>query len=83
MQFNQLGLSETVLAALAAKGYSEATPIQAQSIPSLLQGRDHATPADVQALFGAVAAHRLVSEVEAGGDGAALALSILQDVAVD
>lgn len=40
MQFNQLGLSETVLAALAAKGYSEATPIQAQSIPALLQGRD-------------------------------------------
>lgn len=40
MQFNQLGLSETVLAALAAKGYSEATPIQAQSIPSLLEGRD-------------------------------------------
>jgi ATP-dependent RNA helicase RhlE len=40
MQFNQLGLSETVLAALAAKGYSEATPIQAKSIPSLLEGRD-------------------------------------------
>ena len=40
MQFNQLGLSETVLAALAAKGYSEATPIQAQSIPALLEGRD-------------------------------------------
>lgn len=40
MQFNQLGLSKTVLAALAAKGYTEATPIQAQSIPSLLEGRD-------------------------------------------
>ncbi len=40
MQFNQLGLSETVLSALAAKGYSEATPIQAQSIPALLEGRD-------------------------------------------
>ncbi|WP_137864211.1 MULTISPECIES: DEAD/DEAH box helicase [unclassified Sphingomonas] len=40
MQFNQLGLSETVLAALAAKGYSEATPIQAKAIPSLLEGRD-------------------------------------------
>ncbi|WP_342251000.1 DEAD/DEAH box helicase [Sphingomonas sp. OTU376] len=40
MQFNELGLSETVLAALAAKGYSEATPIQAKSIPSLLEGRD-------------------------------------------
>jgi ATP-dependent RNA helicase RhlE len=40
MQFNQLGLSETVLAALAAKGYSEATPIQAKAIPALLEGRD-------------------------------------------
>ncbi|MBB5710332.1 DEAD/DEAH box helicase [Sphingomonas xinjiangensis] len=40
MQFNQLGLSETILAALATKGYTEATPIQAQSIPSLLEGRD-------------------------------------------
>ena len=40
MQFNELGLSETVLAALAAKGYSEATPIQAKAIPSLLEGRD-------------------------------------------
>ena len=40
MQFKDLGLSETVLAALAAKGYSEATPIQAKAIPSLLEGRD-------------------------------------------
>ena len=40
MQFNELGLSETVLAALATKGYTEATPIQAQSIPPLLEGRD-------------------------------------------
>jgi ATP-dependent RNA helicase RhlE len=40
MQFKHLGLSETVLAALAAKGYTEATPIQEKSIPSLLEGRD-------------------------------------------
>lgn len=40
MQFNQLGLSKAVLAALEAKGYSEATPIQAQAIPSLLDGKD-------------------------------------------
>jgi ATP-dependent RNA helicase RhlE len=40
MQFNELGLSKAVLAALAAKGYTEATPIQAQAIPALLQGRD-------------------------------------------
>ncbi|UIJ46718.1 DEAD/DEAH box helicase [Sphingomonas cannabina] len=40
MQFSDLGLSQPVLAALAAKGYAEPTPIQAQSIPALLQGRD-------------------------------------------
>ncbi len=40
MQFNQLGLSQPVLEALAAKGYTVPTPIQAQSIPSLLEGRD-------------------------------------------
>jgi ATP-dependent RNA helicase RhlE len=40
MQFNELGLSQTVLAALATKGYSEATPIQAQAIPALLEGKD-------------------------------------------
>ncbi|UZK65933.1 DEAD/DEAH box helicase [Sphingomonas sp. M1-B02] len=40
MQFKHLGLSEIVLSALASKGYTEATPIQAQAIPSLLEGRD-------------------------------------------
>ena len=38
--FIDLGLSETVLAALAAKGYATATPIQAQAIPPVLEGRD-------------------------------------------
>ena len=38
--FTDLGLSGTVLAALAAKGYSAATPIQAQAIPPVLAGRD-------------------------------------------
>lgn len=38
--FTDLGLSETVLAALAAKGYATATPIQAQAIPAVLTGRD-------------------------------------------
>ncbi len=38
--FDQLGLSKSVLDALTAKGYVNPTPIQAQSIPALLQGRD-------------------------------------------
>jgi superfamily II DNA/RNA helicase len=40
MTFNELGLSEKVLAAVQASGYNEPTPIQAQAIPPALQGRD-------------------------------------------
>jgi ATP-dependent RNA helicase RhlE len=40
MSFATLGLSQPVLQALALKDYSEATPIQTQAIPTLLQGRD-------------------------------------------
>ncbi|MFZ2996579.1 DEAD/DEAH box helicase [Sphingobium sp.] len=40
MQFNELGLSEPILKALAAKNYSEPTPIQQKAIPVLLEGKD-------------------------------------------
>jgi len=39
-EFSQLGLSEPILKALAAKKYATATPIQEKAIPSLLEGRD-------------------------------------------
>jgi len=39
-QFTDLGLVETLLRALREEGYTSPTPIQAQSIPPLLQGRD-------------------------------------------
>jgi ATP-dependent RNA helicase RhlE len=38
--FADLGLSETLLRALSAAKYTTPTPIQAQTIPALLQGRD-------------------------------------------
>ncbi|MEW4448217.1 DEAD/DEAH box helicase [Qipengyuania sp. JC766] len=38
--FDQLGLSQPVLQALDLKGYSNPTPIQAQAIPPVLEGRD-------------------------------------------
>ena len=38
--FNDLQLSEPLLRALSAEGYEKPTPIQAQSIPSLLEGKD-------------------------------------------
>jgi superfamily II DNA/RNA helicase len=40
MTFEELGLSEKVLAAVAAAGYTSPTPIQAQAIPPALTGRD-------------------------------------------
>ncbi len=39
-QFTDLGLSQPVLQALDLKGYKEPTPIQAQAIPPVLEGRD-------------------------------------------
>jgi len=49
---------------------------------ALLLGRDHVLPEDVQTLFPAVAAHRLVADAD-GGDGRSMAAGILQAVAVD
>jgi superfamily II DNA/RNA helicase len=40
MTFKDLNLSEKVLAAIEAAGYTTPTPIQAQAIPVALQGRD-------------------------------------------
>ena len=40
MSFHSLGLSKPLLDALAAKNYSQATPIQLQAIPTVLTGRD-------------------------------------------
>lgn len=56
--------------------------LRASRAYALLLGRNHVLPEDVQALFSAVTAHRLVAEADAGHD-AALAKSILHAVAVD
>lgn len=40
MTFDTLGLSEQLLRAIADTGYTEPTPIQAQSIPAVLKGGD-------------------------------------------
>jgi len=40
IRFTELGLAEPLLRAVAAEGYETPTPIQAQSIPHLLEGRD-------------------------------------------
>ena len=40
MTFNTLGLSESLLLAVKETGYTQPTPIQAQSIPAILTGKD-------------------------------------------
>jgi len=40
MLFKELGLSAELLRAIEEKGYNEATPIQQQAIPLILEGRD-------------------------------------------
>ncbi len=40
MNFKDLGIIEPILRALAAEGYTQPTPIQEQSIPILLSGKD-------------------------------------------
>ena len=39
-QFSDLGLAKPLLKALTAEGYETPTPIQAQAIPSVMEGRD-------------------------------------------
>ena len=56
--------------------------LRASRAHALMAGRQHALPEDVQALFAAVATHRLAPETEAS-DGAALAQAILHAVPVD
>jgi len=40
MSFTSLGLQESLLRAVTHEGYTQATPIQAQAIPAILEGRD-------------------------------------------
>jgi ATP-dependent RNA helicase RhlE len=39
-QFSDLGLAQPLLRALHAEGYDQPTPIQAQAIPTVMQGKD-------------------------------------------
>ena len=40
LEFNTLGLSDKILQAIEEKGYKIPTPIQAQGIPAVLEGKD-------------------------------------------
>src|SRR5688572_23355152 len=38
--FSDLGLDDTLIATLSSLGYEEATPIQREAIPPLIEGKD-------------------------------------------
>ena len=69
MSFQNLGLCEPVLRAVAAEGYSDPTPIQSQAIPHLLAGRDllgcAQTGTGKTAAFALPILHRLVAAKQA------------------
>ncbi|WP_226015956.1 DEAD/DEAH box helicase [Novosphingobium sp. FKTRR1] len=64
--FSDLGLAEPILRALATKGYTDPTPIQRDSIPALLEGRDllgiAQTGTGKTAAFALPSLHRLAAD---------------------
>ena len=64
--FSELGLAAPILAALAAEGYAQPTPVQAQAIPPILAGRDllgiAQTGTGKTAAFALPILHRLASQ---------------------
>lgn len=74
MTFADLGLSEPILRAVAADGYSSPTPIQAQAIPLVLAGRDlfgcAQTGTGKTAAFALPILHRLTAAPRRSGAGA-------------
>jgi ATP-dependent RNA helicase RhlE len=64
-QFKDLGLNASILKALTDKGYTDPTPIQAQAIPGVMEGRDllgiAQTGTGKTAAFALPILHRLVT----------------------
>lgn len=67
--FTDLGLAEPLIRALETKGYADPTPIQRQSIPALLEGRDllgiAQTGTGKTAAFSLPSLHRLAANPKA------------------
>lgn len=76
--FGQLGLNTALLKALDAEGYATPTPIQAQSIPGVMAGRDlmgiAQTGTGKTAAFALPILHRLAADRRAALRGGARAL---------
>ena len=72
-RFDSLGLAEAIVKAVAALGYEEPTPIQRETIPVLLAGRDligqAGTGTGKTAAFALPLLHRLAAEAARPGAG--------------
>jgi ATP-dependent RNA helicase RhlE len=70
MTFKELGIAEPILRALEAEGYTQPTPIQVQSIPVLLKGKDllgvAQTGTGKTAAFGIPILHHLYEGIRLG-----------------
>ena len=92
-QFNELGLSDQALEAVARLGYEAPTPVQEQAIPLALEGRDLIAAAKTgtaqtggkvsNGVFVAFAPYddpqiAVAIVIEKGGSGAALASTAVQ-----
>src|SRR5688500_3004758 len=71
--FAALGLDATIVVALGSLGYEEATPVQRETIPLLLEGRDlvaqAATGTGKTAAFAMPMLHRISARPAAGSRG--------------
>jgi ATP-dependent RNA helicase RhlE len=81
VNFQEFGLSEAVLRGIEAKGYHEATPIQAQAIPLVLQGRDVMGSAQTGTGKTAAFALPLLTQLENHGALRALVLEPTRELA--
>jgi ATP-dependent RNA helicase DeaD len=79
--FDALGLSPSLVAAVTALGYEEATPIQREAIPVLLSGRDlvgqAGTGTGKTAAFALPLIHRLANGDKGGSTGRARGLILV------
>ena len=82
--FEELGLAQPLLKALAASGYDTPTPIQMQAIPPLLEGRDLCgiaqTGTGKTAAFALPTLHRLSLQPKSPTRGSARPLPVSEPI---
>jgi len=68
MTFSELGLHPDILKAVTEEGYSEPSPIQAQAIPAVLEGRDVLAALSSTVVFGGVKINPQMMKLRRGVD---------------